>query len=116
MRSLRYRNRKIEQLDSSFFAHAEKEDTGLEYDILIDSLGNRKRWSGCPRVGVIVENVVVPVSISSDPTVLSGKGFPGFAPIHKWVLKYKDPLLAHWNGEMTDREILNMVSVSLNNK
>lgn len=116
MRSLRYRNRKLEQLDSCFFAHAEKEETGLEYDILIDSQGNRKRRGGRPRVGVVVGNVVVPVSISSDPIILSGKGFPGFAPILKWVLKYKEPLLAHWNGELTDREILNVVSVSLNNK
>lgn len=65
---------------------------------------------GDPRVGVIVDWLVIPVLISEDPVTLSGRPFPGEPLVHEWVRKHYEPLLMNWNKQLTDREVLMAVS------
>ena len=109
MRSFRYRNKKRKHIDGWTVACATKRETGLPYDVLVDSLGADKRWRrwpGIPRIGVIVDDVVIPVSIAESPVVLSGSSFPESESILDWVAQFHEPLLKHWNKELDDLEIL----------
>ena len=76
MNKIRYRNIKLKNIDGFLVARLTSEDSGLPYDILLDSLGKNDIIPDCPRVGVIVGDIVVPVQISDDPVILSGNDFP----------------------------------------
>ena len=102
----RYPNKKCSTIDGFTETCASAKETGLPYDILLHSLGSDKRFSGKPRVGVLVEDTVVPVSISEKPVVLSRYHFQNYIQIIKWIEKHKTELLDHWNEKMTDKEIL----------
>ena len=109
MQSFRYRNKKRKHIDGYTVACATKQETGLPYDVLVDSLGADKRWRrwpGIPRIGVIVDDVVVPISIADPPIVLSGSKFAGSVIVLEWVAHFREPLLKHWNKELDDLEIL----------
>ena len=73
MNSLRYRNRKRKRIDGYTVACATKQETGLPYDVLVDSLGADLRWRrrpGIPRIGVVVKDIVIPVSIADPPVLI----------------------------------------------
>ena len=106
-----YRNKKKSRIDGFFVVCASKEDTGLPIDILLDSRGSSKRFAGCPRIGVIVGDVVIPVSISDSPQALSGSEFSGSKEVYEWVEKNREYLLQHWNKEISDLEVLRAVSL-----
>ncbi len=103
----RYPNKKQNKTDAYTVTCISARETGLPYDVLLDSIGSDKLFSGKPRVGVLVEDTVVPVSISEKPVVLSGYHFQNESLIIKWIKKYNAELLEHWNKKMTDKEILN---------
>ena len=105
-----YRNRKKKRINGFFVVCATKSETGLPYDILFDSLGSEKKFPGQPRIGVIIDKIVVPVLISDKPVVLSGYAFPGSEKILKWVAVHKTNLLCHWNKELSDLELLNLIT------
>ncbi len=112
MKSIRYRNKKKKRIDGYTVACATKQETGLPYDVLLDSLGADKRWRrspGIPRIGVIVDDIVIPVSIADPPVALSGSIFFESEIVFEWVAKYHDPLLKHWNKELDDLEILTIL-------
>jgi hypothetical protein len=106
MNRIRYRDIKLKNIDGFLVARAASEETGLPYDILLDSLGKNNTIPSCPRVGVIVGDNVILVQISDDPVVLSGDDFPDANIVLNWVARYKTELLRHWNKEITDLEIL----------
>ncbi len=106
----RYHNVKRKQIDGFFVACATAKETGLPYDILLDSLGTEKKHPGCPRVGVVVDDMVVPVSISEEPVILSGFSFKGSAEICDWVIQNHIPLRMHWDKILDDLEILTIIS------
>lgn len=101
-----FRNKKLQNIDGFLVARASSEETGLPYDILLDSLGKNNIIPDCPRVGVIVGDNVILVQISDDPVILSGDDFPDANIVLNWVARYKTELLRHWNKEITDLEIL----------
>ena len=103
----RYPNKKCNKTDGFTVTCASAKETGLPYDILLDSLGLDKRFSGKPRVGVLVEDTVVPVSISEKPVVLSGYHFQNEIQIIKWIEKHNTELLDHWNKKLSDKKKLN---------
>ena len=116
MKSIRYRDRKLKTIDGYFVARATKEETGLPYDILVDSLGADKRLRYCPgipRIGVIVDDTVISVSIDESPAILSGSKFAESEKVLEWVAHFREPLLDHWNKELDDLEILTTISNSL---
>ena len=106
---MRYPNKKCSKIDGFTVTCASAKETGLPYDILLYSLGADKPLSGKPRVGVLVEDIAVPVSISEKPVVLSGYHFQNETQIIKWIEKHNTELLDHWNEKMTDKEMLNML-------
>lgn len=109
MNSLRYRNRKRKRIDGYTVACATKQETGLPYDVLVDSLGADLRWRrrpGIPRIGVVVKDIVIPVSIADPPVILSGIRFESSEIVLRWVAHFRVPLLEHWNKELDDLEIL----------
>ena len=106
----RYRNKKRRKLDGFFIVCATPKETGLPYDVIMDSLGVRKRFPGCPRVGIVVNDLVVPVEISDKPTILSKYAFPNMEKVLGWVFRHRVELLRHWNKELSDIDILEMIS------
>ena len=98
----------IDEIDESFVANVSTKDTGLAYGILLNSLGPEE--DDMPMLGVVVNGLVILVSISEKPENLSRKEFPDQSRIFEWVSRYRDPLDRHWNKELTDREVLGMVS------
>ena len=110
MSKIQFHNKKLKNIDGFLVARAASEETGLPYDILLESLGKNNIIPGCPRVGVIVGDNVVPVQISDDPVILSGNDFPKANIVLNWVARYKTELLRHWNKEITDLEILDAVA------
>ncbi len=110
MNRIRYWDIKLKNIDGFLVARAASGETGLPYDILLDSLSKNNIVPGCPRVGVIVGDNVIPVQISDDPVVLSRDDFPDANIVLNWVARYKTELLRHWNRKITDLEILDAVA------
>ena len=92
-------------------ARVSKEDTGLPYDLWIDSNGkDRKSPRDLPRLKVEVNGNRVPVSISGTPEILVNKEIPEFRVLRYYIIRYLDVLLKHWNKELTDRQALNLLN------
>lgn len=111
MNRIPYQNIKLKNIDGFWVARLTSKDSGLPYDIFLDSLGKNNIIPDCPRVGVIVGDNVIPVRISDDPVILSGDDFLDANIVLNWVARYKTELLRHWNKEITDLEILEAVSL-----
>lgn len=91
-------------------ASVSKSDTKLHYDIWIDSAGkDRKVSHNNPRVKVKVDGRTISISISTHPKILAGKDFAHSSEVFKWIIKYYDILMKHWNKELTDKEALNLL-------
>lgn len=90
-------------------ATVSKTDTKLPYDLWIDSVGrDRQTEHNLPRIKVDVDGDRIPVSISDDPEILiANKSIPKFSEIKKYIKKYKDVFIRHWNKEISDRQALN---------
>ena len=110
MSIIKHRNINLENIDGFLVACLTSKDSGLPYDIFLDSLGKNDIIPDCPRVGVIVGDNVIPVRISDDPVILSGDDFLDANIVLNWVARYKTELLRHWNKEITDLEILDAVA------
>lgn len=105
----------IEILDEDLLfemANVSTEDTKLPYELWIDSAGSERNVNhNSPRIKVNVDGDMIPVSISDNPKVLvSGKdNFKGKSEITKYIKKYLDVFIKHWNKELTDKEALNLL-------
>lgn len=94
-------------------ANVSKQDTGLPYDIWVDSAGKDRRVSHGPRIKVAVNGKsrrMPEISISDNPELKAGRPFEGMNVVIKWVQKYKDVLLKHYNKELTDKQLLNLLN------
>lgn len=91
-------------------AQVSKKDTKLPYNLWIDSVGKgRNVPHNTPRLKVDVDGDLIPVSIQETPEILVNKTFPYSAEIFKYVKKYLQVFLKHWNNEITDKEALNIL-------
>ena len=91
-------------------AKVSKKDTKLPYNLWIDSMGKERNVPhNTPRLKVDVDGDLIPVSIQETPEILVNKTFPHSAEILKYVKKYLQVFLKHWNNEITDKEALNML-------
>lgn len=93
-------------------ANVSTKDTKLSYELWIDSAGSdRNAQHNLPRIKVNVDGDLIPVSISDNPKVLvPGKeNFKGKSEIFKYIKKYLDVFIKHWNRELTDKEALNLL-------
>ena len=104
----------IEILDEDLLfemANVSTKDTKLPYELWIDSYVSDIEAKNIPRIKVNVDGDLIPVSISDNPKVLvSGKdNFRGKSEIIKYIKKYLDVFIKHWNKELTDKEALNLL-------
>jgi len=92
-------------------ANVSKDDTGLPYDLWIDSAGDSRRRHG-PRVKVQVNNTFIPLIISDNPDIPKSvkkngvSDFPYLAEIQKYIRAYKEILLAHYRKQLSDKNTL----------
>lgn len=92
-------------------ANVSKDDTGLPYDLWIDSAGDSRRKHG-PRVKVQVNSTFIPLIISDNPDIPKSakkngvSDFPHLAEIQKYIRAYKEILLAHYRKQLSDKNTL----------
>ncbi|MEE3422488.1 MAG: hypothetical protein VZR11_07300 [Succinimonas sp.] len=104
--------------DERFFemAHIAPEESGLPYWVLIFSVGScRKSSCKAPAIEVKIADDYISVSIdAADPACLSPENLPpseiaGLADVKRWIVLNYDALIKHWNEELTDKEVLNLI-------
>ena len=101
---------KKEKFSAFEMANLNKQESGLPYDVWLDSSGSRRNVQhNKPRIKVDVNGDRIPVSIS-DNDVWIKKPFRDSNVIKNWVVDNYDTLIKHWNGELTDRQALNLLS------
>ena len=104
-----YQNKSLQTIDGYTVVCITAGETGLPYDILLDSLGAGNDSPGRPRLGVVMGNIVVPLSLDDNPEVLSGSHFEKEEAVKEWIARHKQELLLHWNKKLTDRAVLEAV-------
>ena len=90
-------------------ACVDKKDTGLKYDLMIDSLGKDRR-SVPPHVFVCAGDELIPVLLSSDSAAPCDVDLEGFDAVRKYVRAYMPVFCAHYNKLLTDRQALNLLA------
>lgn len=97
-------------------ANVSKSDTGIPYDLWIDSLGSDRGGKHGPRVKVDVNGKWIPVTISEDPDLPKSvrktgvKDFPHLAEVKEYIRAYCQVLLAHYHKKLTDKQVLMLLS------
>lgn len=107
-------NELIEQEAFFEMANISKNKTKLRYDIWLDSVGSsRKNKHNLPRVKIIIDNNMIPISISKNPEFLVDiskyKKIKGIKPVFDFIAKFEDVLLMHWNEEIDDIDLLGII-------
>ena len=88
-----------------------KQESGLQYDIWLDSAGfARNTQNKVMRIKVGVGDELIPVIIASQRDIRSLRSFRMENEIVSWVVHNYDTLFKHWNGELSDRQALNLLS------
>ena len=88
-------------------ANLRKQETGLPYDIWLDSAGaTRSVPHNAMRIKVGVDGDLIPVIITSRSNIRTLKSFQKSHEIETWISENYDTLLKHWNGELSDRQAL----------
>ena len=97
-----------DDIDTCELARVAKEDTGLMYDLMLDSLGKDRR-DVPPHIFVCVGDELVPLPLSSNAEESGANDPNGFACVRKYVRAYMLVLLAHHNKLLTDRQALDLL-------
>ncbi len=98
----------LSDIDSSCILMLESEETGLPYDIIINSLGIHDDHT--PMIGVILKKRVVFVEISNSPKNLSRKWFPEQKKVYEWIKYHYHELMSHWLLSISDKDLANMLT------
>lgn len=85
-------------------ANVIKEETGLPYDVWLDSQGRlRPLQHKFPRLKVIVDGKMIPVSIDKfQPAILVDAKIPKFGKVARWIKENYPILIGHWDGKIDD--------------
>lgn len=87
----------------------DKKDTGLKYDLMIDSLGKDRRGVP-PHIFVCVGDRLIWMNLSYGKDEQSCDVDPEeFDAVRKYVRAYMQVFLAHYNKLLTDRQALNLL-------
>lgn len=107
---------RIEIVEEAAFemANVSKNDTGLPYNLWIDSLGKDRQvgHANSPRIKVEVDGKLVPVLISEDPQIPNSAKKNGakepknFAEVREYVRAYFPVFMAHYLRMISDRQAL----------
>lgn len=91
-------------------ANLRKHESGLPYDILLDSAGYKRNTpNNVMRIKVSIDNELIPVIIASQRDIRPLRHFKGENEIISWASNNYDTLFRHWNGELSDRQALNIL-------
>lgn len=92
-------------------ANLRKQESGLPYDLWLDSAGcTRNTHHTVMRIKVGVGDELIPVIIASQRDIRPLRPFRMENEIVSWVVHNYDTLFRHWNGELSDRQALNLLS------
>ena len=92
-------------------ANLRKQESGLSYDIWLDSAGcTRNTQHKVMRIKVMVGDELIPVVIASQSDIRPLRPFRMENEIASWVRDNYDTLFKHRNGELSDRQALNLLS------
>ena len=92
-------------------ANLRKKESGLPYDILLDSVGYKRNTPhNVMRIKVNIDNELIPVIIASQRDIRPQKHFKRENEIILWASNNYDTLFMHWNGKLSDRQTLNLLA------
>ena len=92
-------------------ANLRKHESGLPYDIWLDSAGYKRNTPhNVMRINVSIDNELIPVIIASQRDIRPQKHFKRENEIILWASNNYDTLFRHWNGELSDRQTLNILA------
>lgn len=92
-------------------ANLRKHESGLPYDIWLDSAGcKRNTPHNVMRINVSIDNELIPVIIASQRDIRPQKHFKRENEIISWTSNNYDTLFKHWNSELSDRQVLNILA------
>ena len=92
-------------------ANLRKQESGLPYDLWLDSTGcTRNTQHKVMRIKVGVGDELIPVVIYSKRDIRPLRPFRMENEIVSWVCDNYDTLFKHWNGKLSDRQALNLLS------
>ena len=92
-------------------ANLRKQESGLPYDIWLDSSGcTRNTQHTVMRIKVGAGDELIPVVLSSKRDIRPLRPFRMKNEIVSWIFDNYDTLFKHWNGELSDRQALNLLS------
>lgn len=92
-------------------ANLRKQESGLPYDIWLDSAGYRRNTRhNVMRIKVSIDNELIPVIIASQRDIRPQKHFKRENEIISWASDNYYTLFKHWNSELSDRQALNLLA------
>ena len=92
-------------------ANLRKHESGLPYDIWLDSAScKRNTPHNVMRINVSIDNELIPVIIASQRDIRPQKHFKRENEIISWTSNNYDTLFKHWNSELSDRQVLNILA------
>lgn len=92
-------------------ANLKKQESGLPYDIWLDSAGcKRNTPHNAMRIKVGLGDELIPVVIYSKRDIRPLRPFKRENEIISWASDNYDTLFKHWNGELSDRQALNLLA------
>ena len=99
---------RYEEKHSCFeMANLKKHESGLPYDIWLDSVGrSRNTPHNVMRIKVSIGDELIPVIINSQRDIRPLRHFKREREIISWASDNYDILLKHWNGELSDGQAL----------
>lgn len=98
-------------------ANMTPQETGLPYKIWFDGGAEvRKVPHSTPRVKIRYEGSWIPITISDSPEIPKSvlknsriKDVPKLQDVKDFIIKYKDILLKHWQGELSDFQLMSTI-------
>ena len=92
-------------------ANLRKHESGLPYDICLDSAGYKRNTPhNVMSIKVSIDNELIPVIIASQRDIRPKKHFKRENEITLWASNNYDTLFKHWNNELSDRQALNILA------
>lgn len=92
-------------------ANLRKRESWLPYDIWLDSSGcTRNTPNNTMRVKVGIGDELIPVIINSQRDIRPLRHFKREREIISWASDNYDILLKHLNGDLSDRQALNLLA------
>ena len=91
-------------------ANLRKHESGLPYDIWLDSAGYKRNTHHSVMIKVSIDNELIPVIIASQRDIRPQKHFKRENEIILWASNNYYTLFRHWNGKLSDSQTLNLLA------